>query len=69
MSESSGTVASYTIHAEFEGETHRFSCRADQSVLQAAEAAGVMLPSSCCSGCSPAPRLAGLRREWRPAME
>lgn len=50
MSESSGTVASYTIQAEFEGETHRFSCRADQSVLQAAEAAGVMLPSSCCSG-------------------
>ena len=50
MSESSGTVATFTVHAEFEGATHRFSCRADQSVLQAAEAAGVMLPSSCCSG-------------------
>ena len=43
-------VATYTVRAEFEGTTHSFSCRADQTVLNAAEAAGVSLPSSCCSG-------------------
>ena len=43
-------VATYTVRAEFEGTTHSFSCRADQTVLNAAEAAGVTLPSSCCSG-------------------
>ena len=43
-------VATYTVRAEFEGESHVFPCRADQTVLNAAEAAGVMLPSSCCSG-------------------
>ena len=43
-------VATYTVRAEFEGETHSFPCRADQTVLNAAEAAGITLPSSCCSG-------------------
>jgi len=43
-------VATYTVQAEFEGITHSFSCRADQTVLNAAEAAGITLPSSCCSG-------------------
>ena len=43
-------VATYTVRAEFEGTIHSFSCRADQTVLVAAEAAGVTLPSSCCSG-------------------
>ena len=43
-------VATYTVHAEFEGTTHSFSCREDQTVLNAAEAAGITLPSSCCSG-------------------
>ena len=43
-------VATYTVCAEFEGEIHTFSCRADQTVLNAAEAAGVPIPSSCCSG-------------------
>ena len=43
-------VATYTVHAEFEGTTHSFSCREDQTVLNAAEAAGIPLPSSCCSG-------------------
>ena len=43
-------VAIYTVRAEFEGETHSFHCRADQTVLSAAEAAGITLPSSCCSG-------------------
>ncbi|MFZ4565955.1 MAG: 2Fe-2S iron-sulfur cluster-binding protein [Prochlorococcaceae cyanobacterium] len=40
----------FTIHAELDGVRHSFACRADQTVLQAAEAAGVPLPSSCCSG-------------------
>jgi ferredoxin len=40
----------FQISAEFEGVSHRFACRSDQTVLAAAEAAGVMLPSSCCSG-------------------
>jgi ferredoxin len=42
--------ASYTVVAEFDGASHTFSCREDQTVLAAAEAAGVTLPSSCCSG-------------------
>ncbi|MBU6250701.1 MAG: 2Fe-2S iron-sulfur cluster binding domain-containing protein [Cyanobacteria bacterium REEB417] len=40
----------FQISAEFEGVSHSFSCRSDQTVLAAAEAAGVALPSSCCSG-------------------
>ncbi|MFM7675560.1 MAG: 2Fe-2S iron-sulfur cluster-binding protein [Synechococcus sp.] len=40
----------FTITAEFEGVAHTFPCRADQTVLAAAELAGVPLPSSCCSG-------------------
>jgi ferredoxin len=41
---------SFTVIAELNGVTHTFSCRADQTVLAAAEEAGVPLPSSCCSG-------------------
>ena len=40
----------FLISAEFEGVSHSFACRSDQTVLAAAEAAGVVLPSSCCSG-------------------
>jgi ferredoxin len=40
----------YTIKAHLQGTLHTFPCRADQTVLSAAEAAGVPLPSSCCSG-------------------
>ena len=40
----------FTITAELEGVVHTFPCRVDQTVLAAAEAAGVPLPSSCCSG-------------------
>jgi ferredoxin len=40
----------FTITAAYEGVTQTFPCRADQTVLAAAEAAGVLLPSSCCSG-------------------
>jgi ferredoxin len=42
--------ATFTITADYEGRTHTFPCRSDQTVLAAAEAAGVPLPSSCCSG-------------------
>ena len=48
MSES--TMATYTISVELDGQQHQFQCRADQTVLSAAEAAGVMVPSSCCAG-------------------
>ena len=48
MSES--TVATYTISVELNGQQHQFQCREDQTVLSAAEAAGVMVPSSCCAG-------------------
>ena len=40
----------FTVVADLNGTPHTFSCRADQTVLAAAEAAGVDLPSSCCSG-------------------
>ncbi len=40
----------YQISLAFEGVSHSFACRSDQTVLAAAEAAGVALPSSCCSG-------------------
>jgi len=40
----------FKISASLDGVSHSFSCRSDQTVLNAAEAAGVPLPSSCCSG-------------------
>jgi ferredoxin len=40
----------FQITVSLEGASHSFPCRADQTVLAAAEAAGVPLPSSCCSG-------------------
>lgn len=40
----------FTVIAMLHGTEHRFPCRSDQTVLAAAEAAGVPLPSSCCSG-------------------
>jgi len=43
-------TTTFEINAEFEGVSHRFACRSDQTVLAAAEAAGIALPSSCCSG-------------------
>ncbi|MFN6339791.1 MAG: 2Fe-2S iron-sulfur cluster-binding protein [Cyanobacteriota bacterium] len=43
-------VPTYTIHVELDGVRHTFSGRADQTVLAAAEAAGIALPNSCCSG-------------------
>ena len=43
-------MATYVVHAELEGTTHTFSSREDQTVLKSAEASGIPLPSSCCSG-------------------
>ena len=40
----------FLITASLKGTSHSFSCRADQTLLAAAEAAAVPLPSSCCSG-------------------
>jgi ferredoxin len=46
----SSDVPTYTIGVELDGVRHTFSGRADQTVLAAAEAAGISLPNSCCSG-------------------
>lgn len=43
-------TSTFEITARFDGTRHSFPCRADQTVLMAAEAAGVPLPSSCCAG-------------------
>lgn len=40
----------FQIQASLQGASYSFPCRADQTVLSAAEAAAVPLPSSCCSG-------------------
>ncbi|MFM1901179.1 MAG: ferredoxin [Synechococcaceae bacterium WB9_4xC_028] len=44
------TAGTYTITVELDGQQHAFQCSADQTVLAAAEAAGVLIPSSCCAG-------------------
>lgn len=41
---------SFQIRVELNGQPFQFACRADQTVLAAAEAAGVPLPSSCTAG-------------------
>ena len=40
----------YGIRARVNGELQTFTCRDDQTILAAAESAGLNLPSSCCSG-------------------
>lgn len=40
----------FQIKASIDGVEHCFPCSADQTVLAAAEAAGVPLPSSCTAG-------------------
>lgn len=42
------TAASHTVTLQNSGQT--FSCRGDQTLLQAAQAAGLRLPSSCSNG-------------------
>ena len=43
-------TATFQIKASIDGVEHTFPCRADQTVLAAADAAGVPLPSSCTAG-------------------
>ncbi len=50
MSDLASAAVTYKISIEVDAVEHSFPCRSDQTVLAAAEAAGVMLPSSCCSG-------------------
>jgi ferredoxin len=40
----------FQISVELAGSRHTFPCRSDQTVLAAAESAGVPLPSSCTAG-------------------
>jgi len=40
----------FQITADLDGSRYSFPCRADQTVLAAAEAAGVPIPSSCTAG-------------------
>ena len=40
----------FTVTVHLRGKTHTFPCRADETVLAAAEAAGITLPCSCCTG-------------------
>ncbi|HJN35616.1 MAG: 2Fe-2S iron-sulfur cluster-binding protein [Prochlorococcus sp.] len=50
MSSTATASGSYRITAEFEGEQYSFSCRGDQTVLEAAEDAGLDFPMSCGAG-------------------
>ena len=50
MSDNAIAAATFNVSIEVDSVEHSFPCRSDQTVLEAAEAAGVMLPSSCCSG-------------------
>ena len=50
MSDLASAAVTYNVIIEVDAVEHSFPCRSDQTVLAAAEAAGVMLPSSCCSG-------------------
>ena len=47
---SDSTPAVYLITLELDGERHQFQCRENQTVLSAAEDAGIAVPSSCCAG-------------------
>lgn len=40
----------FTITVHLRGDVHTFPCREDETVLAAAEAAGIVLPCSCCTG-------------------
>ncbi len=40
----------FQVQLELEGQTHTFPCHSDQTVLAAAEASNLTLPSSCCAG-------------------
>ena len=40
----------FSVNVSLDGQKFSFQARSDQTVLAAAEAAGVNLPSSCCAG-------------------
>ena len=46
-------VATYNVWADFNGETHHFRCRENQTVLNAAEAAGIVFPVPVVQGSAP----------------
>ncbi len=50
MTDSASAVGTFAINIELDGAQHSFACRSDQTVLDAAEDAGVPLPSSCGAG-------------------
>ena len=43
-------MSKYNIKVELEEKTYVFLCPEDQDIVSAAEANGIYLPSSCCSG-------------------
>ena len=43
-------MSEYNIKVELEKKTYIFSCPEDQDIISAANANGIDLPSSCCSG-------------------
>ncbi|MFL0727698.1 MAG: 2Fe-2S iron-sulfur cluster-binding protein, partial [Prochlorococcus sp.] len=50
MTDSASAVGTFAINIELDGAQHSFACRSDQTVLDASEDAGVLLPSSCGAG-------------------
>ena len=67
MNDLSSSDAGFTINIEIDSEKRNFTCRSNQTVLNAAEEAGVTLPSSCLVGmcCS----CAALLKEGSVEME
>ena len=67
MNDFSSSVATFTVNIQIDSEQCNFICRSDQTVLDAAEEAGVTLPSSCLVGmcCS----CAALLKEGSVTME
>ncbi len=50
MKSHSPSSNNFTVCIEIDKVEHRFSCQSNQTVLEAAEAAGYNLPSSCLVG-------------------
>ena len=50
MNDLSSSVATFTVNIQIDSEQCNFICRSNQTVLDAAEEAGVTLPSSCLVG-------------------
>ena len=43
-------MSEFNIKVQFGKKTYSFSCPEDQDIISAAQANGIELPSSCCSG-------------------